>query len=307
MRIEVINLGPEEVSSYNLMIYAVGYEERSRYLAQEYADRCDVRVGYYFSDGRIFSFEENDQYRKKIAAHVLPQGSSLVKLLQTMEPGRCFVGAKVLLDVSSLNRGAMASLLGELLEDDFFAEIQLTLAYSIAKFREPVDEEVQFLDFAPLDGFEGWTSNPELPAVLVLGLGYETDHAVGAVEFLDPSSTFCFFPSGNDAHFDTKVEEANKPLLEIINNDRVIFYPVMSPYQTYWQMYSLIHTIKHVARVILVPMGPKIFCSLCLVFQKAFGEEISVWRASGHTLENARDAVAQGVVVGYSVVRKKSL
>ena len=197
----------------------------------------------------------------------------------------------------------MASLLSELLDSEFFSGCEITVLYSVAEFVEPQPEEVDFLDFSPLEEFGGWTSNPERPTVLLLGLGYETDHAIGAVEFLDPSATYSFFPLGSDERFAEEVEKANQGLLDIINPDRVVRYPVMSPYQTFWQMRSLVLSLRDVARTVLVPMGPKVFCSLCLVCQRIFGDEVSVWRASGHTLDTARDAKASGEITGYTIKR----
>ncbi|WP_188826492.1 hypothetical protein [Brucella endophytica] len=197
----------------------------------------------------------------------------------------------------------MAALLAELLDSDFFQNAEITVLYSVAVFASPPPEELDFLDFAPLDNFGGWTSNPERPTALVLGLGYETDHAVGALEFLDPSATFAFFPIGSDPKFEKEVSEANSSFFELISSDRVIKYPVLSPYQTFWEMRSLILSLRGVARIVLVPMGPKIFSSLCLVSQRMFGDEISIWRASGHSLAMARDAHASGEIAGYLIKR----
>src|SRR5690606_28891992 len=108
---------------------------------------------------------------------------------------------------------------------------------------------------------------------------------------------------GSDPRFEQQVAEANRSFFELISPDRVIKYSVMSPYQTFWEMRSLILSIQGVARVVLVPMGPKIFSSLCLVSQRMFGDEISIWRASGHSLAKARDAAASGQITGYVIRR----
>jgi hypothetical protein len=197
-------------------------------------------------------------------------------------------------------------LLAELLDSDFFEGCEITVLYSVAEYLPPLQIELDFLDFGPLEGFGGWTTSPENPTALLLGLGYETDHAVGALEYLDPSVTFAFFPLGADDHFEKSVSVANAAFFDLVSPDRIIHYPVMSPYQTFWQMRSLLLSLRGSARSVIVPMGPKIFCSLCLVCQRLFGDEISVWRASGHSLENARDAVASGSFTGYLIRRNQA-
>jgi len=303
MKLEISSFDDASGQHIDLLIFAVGYEERASFVARRYGSAAETTIGYYFQDGHIYSFERNDAFRQSINALKLVHGQRLEAVLKVERPEKSFRGSTIMLDVSSLNRGAMADLFAELLDSSFSEDCRVLIVYSVAKYTEPVSTELDFLDFSPLRGFGGWTSNPDLPAVLLLGLGYETDHAVGAVEFLDPSSTFCFFPVGSDPRFEGRVLEANAPILEIINESRLIRYPVLSPYQIYWEMRTLILSLLGVSRLVLVPMGPKIFCSLCLICQRAFGDELSVWRASGHSLENARDAEAEGSVVGYTLDR----
>jgi len=303
MSIDLFNLNMDRIQKFDLLIFAVGYEARARHIAERYYANAETVVGYVFPDGHTLSFQDNFDFLKNIGGHILDRDRSVEECLNSINPGQSYSGAKICLDVSSLNRGAMAALISELLDSDFFEHAQITILYSVAVFEPPPLEELDFLDFSPLQNFGGWTSNPERPTALVLGLGYETDHAVGALEFLDPSVTFAFFPVGSDPRFEQQVAEANRSFFELISPDRVIKYSVMSPYQTFWDMRSLILSVKGVARVVLVPMGPKIFSSLCLISQRMFGDEISIWRASGHSLATARDATASGQITGYVVRR----
>lgn len=303
MKIDVFNVNLEDECQFDLLIFAVGYEARARHIAERYRQSAKTILGYVFPDGHLLSFDHNRQFLTECGGHELQSNVSIQNRLQGLDAGADFSGSKICLDVSSLNRGAMASLLAELLDSDFFKNAEITVLYSVAVFAPPPPEELDFLDFAPLDKFGGWTSNPERPTALILGLGYETDHAVGALEFLDPSVTFAFFPIGSDQKFEKHVEKANRSFFELISSDRIIKYPVLSPYQTFWEMRSLILSLRGVARIVLVPMGPKIFSSLCLVSQRMFGDEISIWRASGHSLAMARDAHASGEITGYLIKR----
>lgn len=306
MSIDLVNTSWPPSEQFDLLIFAVGYEERSRYIAENVCDKADIKLGYIFPDGHIHSFEENYKFLHQIGGHELQAGCSIKARLEEIgvENGRRFL--KICFDVSSFNRGAMAAIMSELLDSSYFENAEISIFYSMAQYRPPLEEEYDFLDFGPLEGFGGWTSHPERPTVLVLGLGYESDHSVGAVEFLDPSATFAFFPIGSDPRFAEMVKAANLSFLELVDEDRVIEYSVVSPYHVFWQMRSLLLSLMDVSRVVLVPMGPKIFCSLCLVCQRLFGDEISVWRASGHSVDSARDAQAAGEVVGYLIRRGMS-
>ncbi len=306
MTIDVLNLVVSEEEKYDLLVFAVGYEKRSRFIAEKFATKSKLVVGFQFPEGHILSFEDNKKFLSNVDG-VLMEANETLEAILVKNGEADFYGKKVCLDVSSLNRGAMAAILSELLESEFFSGCSISVLYAVAKFTEPPKEEADFLDFGPLVGFSGWTSSPEKPTALVMGLGYEADHAVGALEYLDPSAAFAFFPIGEDSQFEQAVKNANRTLFEVLAQDRMVQYPVLSPYQTFWQMRSLILTLSSVSRVVLVPMGPKIFCSLCLVCQKAIGDEISVWRASGHTLSAAKDAVAEGPICGYMVKRPEAL
>lgn len=303
MTFEVLNCSFGDHMEFDLFVFAVGYEERARFLAEKVRDRVALTVGYVFESGHILSFESNYSFLKEVDGVEVHAGRSICEALRAERGMQTFEGKKVAIDVSSLNRGAMAELLAELLDSPYFSGCEITVLYAVASFTPPPDLEMDFLDFAPLEGFGGWTTSPENPAALLVGLGYETDHAIGAFEYLDPSVTFAFFPLGPDERFAAQVEKANANFLELIPSDRVVRYPVLSPYQTFWQMRSLLLALNGTARTVVVPMGPKIFCSLCLVCQRLFGDEISVWRASGHSLESARDAVASGEFCGYVIKR----
>ncbi|RUX22870.1 hypothetical protein EOA13_35260 [Mesorhizobium sp. M7A.F.Ca.US.011.01.1.1] len=301
MTIDLFNTNLDEDINFDLLIFAVGYEARARHIAEKYYRNSEIVLGYVFPDGHILSFDDNMQFLKQVGGHRLESGARIRDRLKELSSRPDFSKTKICIDVSSLNRGAMASLLAELLDSEFFHQAEISVLYSVAVFSPPPHEEFDFLDFSPLENFGGWTSNPERPTALILGLGYETDHAVGALEFLDPSVTFAFFPIGSDTQFEQLVGEANSSFFELISPDRIIKYPVLSPYQTFWEMRSLILSLREVARTVLVPMGPKIFSSLCLVSQRMFGDEVSIWRASGHSLATARDAKASGEITGYLI------
>lgn len=179
----------------------------------------------------------------------------------------------------------------------------MSILYAVAEFSPPASHTHDAISFSPIPEFAGWTTSPEKPLIMIAGLGYETDHAIGVMEYLDPSATFAFLPEGVDKRFSIEVAKANEPLIEMLKPERRIPYPVMDPLTTYWILRSLVSSVLDSARVVLVPMGPKIFVSLCMACQRDFGDEISIWRASSHTSSDVRDVSAAGQVYGYVVRR----
>ena len=71
-------------------------------------------------------------------------------------------------------------------------------------------------------------------------------------------------------------------------------------------MRLLILSLLPHARVVIVPMGPKIFCSICFALQRILGNEVSIWRASGHTLKFAKDVDADGNLTSYLLRRERN-
>lgn len=294
----------DDVVEFDLMIYSIGYEARSRYVAQRYAPHCENVFGFIFPDCHELSFDENLDFARENGVVTFNDEHALEKTLRDTYPDRDhFSGAKILVDVSSMSRTVVSAIVSRLLDSEYFDGAEIAFVYAVANFTEPSSFDFDFLNFEPIGEFSGWTSAPEKPVAMVLGLGYEADHALGAVEYLDPSATFCFFPKGSDGRFADAVEKANEPLLSQLKPSRVVRYPVSDPLHTFSLLSSILQSMLANARFVLVPMGPKIFVALCLVCQRVFGEEVSVWRASGHSQSALKDVDAEGPLTGFWVRR----
>ncbi|WP_417713722.1 hypothetical protein [Pseudophaeobacter arcticus] len=301
---ELIGFSDETHDSFDFLVYSVGYERRSRYVASQFSKQANKILAFVFPDCHELSFDENLKYAQEIGAFPFYEHLDLRAVFSEADSElNTLKGKRILVDVSSMSRTVLSVLLSQLLDDDFFAGADIAFVYAVAKFSEPASFEYDFLDFAPIPEFSGWTASPEKPMAMVLGLGYEADHAVGAVEYLDPSATFCFFPKGTDHRFVDAVKKSNEPLLDQIKPSRIINYSVLDPLHTFSLLSSIMHSLLETARFVLVPMGPKIFVALCLVCQRVHGDEVSVWRASGHSRDSLKDVDAEGPITGFWVRR----
>ena len=300
----------EDIDEFELLIFAIGYETRSRYIAESLAGRFKFAFAYVFSDHNELSFSDNLRFANDIGAETFSDASKLSQSLSALpflpREKVTFDGARIIVDVSSMSRTVLSQIISQLLDDEIFEGAHIGFVYAAAEYTKPCSLDYDFLDFQPMSEFSGWTSAPEKPLAMILGLGYEVDHALGAVEYLDPSATFCFYPKGHDERYAAEVEKANGPLLTQLKSSRIIKYPVADPLHTFSLLSSIIQPLREAVRFVLVPMGPKIFVALCLVCQRLFGEEVSVWRASGHSHSPIKDAKAEGPITGFWIRRNAS-
>jgi len=98
------------------------------------------------------------------------------------------------IDVSSMTRRLMAVVLSALYSRLIDYQLALTILYAPGEYLPPRPEGTSFIDFAP----RSWLRKLDKlfrirPLSAVLGLGYEVDQAIGAVEYLDPSGIWHSF------------------------------------------------------------------------------------------------------------------
>lgn len=303
MKIEISSLYVDEQTQFDVLICAIGYETRSTFILSSLADKAKLIIGHVFLKPDVGSLEHNKALFEKFGGKIIDGSISLRDMVLEHFDEPAVKPSSIAIDVSSMTRTVMADFLSQLIDDPYFSGISISVIYSLAKFAEPSNSPANLIDFSPIRQFSGWTVQPEKPAAMILGLGYELDQAIGAIEYIDPSTTIIFSPVGKDPRFAISVAEANEPLFEIVAQPRVVRYDVDDPLGSYWYLHSLVGTLVNDARVIIVPMGPKIFVSLCLLCQREFGNEVSVWRSSSHSDESARDAHPDGLVIGYTFCR----
>ena len=120
------------------------------------------------------------------------------------------------------------------------------------------------------------------PPVLVLGLGYENDKAIGAVEYIEPAAIWAFEPTGHDERYSKAIRQANKTLWDVLPQEKRLLYSVYHPFDCFVSLESLTYGLVRESRPILVPFGPKLFAVCCLLVSFAH-PMVSVWRvSSGH-------------------------
>lgn len=173
--------------------------------------------------------------------------------------------------------------------------MRVRVLYSLAKYIAPSNTMSPNETVAPAHPrFAGWLSKPHLPILAIVGLGYETDKALGAVEYLDAEEKFIFIPNSAEIEYRKKVQEENKDLLETTLQSRIFDYCVEDPANTIQMLNSLTIAAKTEFKPTLLPFGPKIFFAASLVVALAH-PEASVWYVSGEkndVLHNDQEVAA---------------
>jgi hypothetical protein len=288
--------------SYDLFIAAVGFEKRARYIAESLVIHASYRYACAFPDRKTHHYGENLDWftRAGYIVNEVPDcefGFWCRTVLDAIRPN-AFQTRRICIDVSSLNRFRIAVLIDSIRNLDWEAQIDVAFLYSLAQFSPPPREASPNRHVGPvMPSFSGWTLEPDRPPVAVVGLGYEEDKALGAVEHIQAASVWTFLPESiNDPYMDA-VRRANKTLLETIPPAQQLTYPVHRPFDSFVLLESLVQRIVRSNSPVLLPFGPKMF-SVCAMLVACLYPSSSVWRVSAGPEGEAVDRVPTGSVYG---------
>lgn len=301
MGIEVVGTG-SLADNYDLFLGTLGYESRSTHLARNELFHAQRNVALAFPEEDYASYLRNRDFLCGAGFEIIPNTpQSIGELLDTAvaspaaEAGRPY---SILIDISSMSRPMLASLIYALSNLKVDRGIAATFAYLPAAFVKGSAEHPPVAVSEPVTAeYAGWTATPELPISAVVGLGYEHDLALGALEYLEPTAAWAFIPTGEDRRYDDAVKEANRNLEAMLSDDRSMTYLVDRPIRVHATLETLVYGLLQRSRPILIPFGPKIFTLCCLLVARSYAPDVTVWRVSGETLSRPGDREASGNIV----------
>lgn len=301
---ESVPLYPER-GIYDLFVGVVGYESRSTWLLRERAIRAKEYLALRFGFNEVLHFADALQLYETLGAKtfnpddVNPVGS----LASFLDDNFSDVpeSPTILLDISAMSRYFMAVLIKALANSRKFSRSTIIAHYAPAKFINPPPPVPLRLAGPVIPEFAGWSSRPEVPLAVVMGLGYETGVAAGALQYLEPSKTWVFFPVGPEKRYEPELESANDALTSLFDIVR-LGYNVIDPMRTRGRLIVLARELMADYRVALIPFGPKIFAWLCTLTAAEDGfEEIGLWHFSAHNRAHPVNREAEGVSVWHAV------
>ncbi len=286
---------------FDFGFYSVGYEKRSSFVPNLLQSTTTHMVGIELGGSGIWSYDANLLQAKQRNGELIKK-SSLG--LASHYPGVKITKAysKIFVDVSSMDRRTMSLLIYKLLSATTELSATIYFLYAPAKFKAPAAEQLP-VDFAgPMNAILASTpKDPKLPTVLILGVGYEVGLALGVVEFFEPARVLAYVPRGTDRRYDHAVNRVNAPLFADQQYIDRISYNLLSPPTVFVDLKEHVLSLRDQARVILVPLGPKIFTSMAIILGYLYAPDLTVWRVSSAIDWPNAEREADGSVLGFAL------
>src|SRR5882762_6733617 len=208
---------------YDLFLGVIGYELRARYIAENLIVAASRRIAIGFESGHLYHYDENTHWYESagFAVHHLNDADfdqlvaqQLAKIRDRKSSGE---DIRVCVDVSSLTRVRMARLVRIFAEAQLSGVLEVDFLYSLAAFSPPPASTVPNRHVGPvLPSFTGWWMAPERPLAAGVGLGYEENKALGAVEHVQASSIWTFEPVSPIVDYSPALKQANSTLLTLV-------------------------------------------------------------------------------------------
>lgn len=287
------------ISQVDLAIVACGYESRARAFAEAYDFSGAKRIALTFEEGRVLAFEENSQVLHEKGFSLVNLADEQVRdwlseMVSHLDLPPAAPEVRVFVDISSQSRTRLASIIEALAHAGNERVVRAYFGYSLAAYVAPPKGRAPNVHIGPVSPyFAGWTVDPDLPLSLVIGLGYEPDRALGAVEYLEPSTMWALVPQSSVRQYDRSLRSANRPLLRQVGSSRLLEYDVQDPNATFAVLISLVAHLSRHSSVLLLPSGPKVLVLLSLLIG-CLRRDVAVWRVSAGVEEPPVDRQASG-------------
>lgn len=299
-------------AEYDVFIGAVGYERRSRFILESLGPRAGAVVAAPFQDHRELSFEKNikafgavgelldgdERYGKELTGF-LAERFGLLHRVARAEPRPM----RIAVDISSMTRDRLAKTMRAVYVDSQLP-LDVDWLYAPARYSTKLTESgaVQVNDAIP--GYEGW-GDPILPLHAIVGMGFEGDLVLGVLDDLEPLATWLFEPYGVSASYDRRIAAANQGLPSASSSARHFRYDVTQPYTSFLKLSAVVDDLIVTSRVVLLPLGPKIFALMCLLIGTGDDGNVTVWRLSADTGRAPVDRIPNGQILGLRGVLQK--
>lgn len=290
-------------------IGTLGYETRARHFAERTSLRAAKRVAIGFTDRQVLAYGDNKTWYRQSGYEVLEPTEAefpglVRKLLHDLQPSGSD-SLSICIDISSLSRARMAAWVNAIVESQGNVPIVTRFVYSAAKYSPPPPIVAPNRNVDALPGFVGW-SDPSLPTTAVVGVGYEHNKALGAVEYIDPEKIWAFVPAGHHRSYTRQISMANAALWDRVPAGRRVSYDVKRPFDTFSMLESFANGALRSSNLIILPFGPKVFALVALVTACAH-TDVAVWRVSSGQVGPAVDRLPNGSFYGLQVTFRPSL
>lgn len=294
-RIEIREWNPSNARVSDIGIFSCSCEARSTLIFSTISPKPTRLMVFASAGSHAYSYNKNCTKFNEAGAFVDDVDDAQIEhviqcAMQQVSGNRI----SITLDVTSFSRPRLAMILALLLSEAEHRDVDVVIGYTLAMFNAPPDWLPVNHEVAPVHPrFSGLGIDPALQLVSVVGLGYEQNKALGAVEYLQSNNTWLFIPTSPEVAYLAAVRSSNALLLDVTSEERQILYPVLDPVFTFSILESALAGLTRNKKVALLPFGPKIFFALSLLVAST-RDDVSVWHVSGEDAEEPIDRKASG-------------
>lgn len=277
---------------FDMIIAVSGYESRSSFLVRQFDPGNASKQVIGFSDKTEILFRpSNDKVFEELGYRFFlwDGGTALDAFLLFQGLDKIKTGeANILIDYSSMTKTWYASIINHfLMENPGIQKVNLYFSYTPSEYARP--KKARPFKIAEPLGFRSKRLLPGKPVALIMGLGYEKDRAVFVQKAVSPDTTYLFYSEpAFDRRFVEKVYINNFRLIDNLQKNQVIAYPVRELDKIDYLLTTLCLELRMHHKVIIAPMGPKPF-ALCSLLLSARYPDIEVWRVSAGPSECVYD------------------
>ncbi|MDO3639753.1 hypothetical protein [Mycolicibacterium arseniciresistens] len=290
----------------------VGYESRAVYASTILLGNCARIVAAPFETNKVLSYSANQKFFESHGTLLAYDHGYRKELLLAIEDalaewktirGVVKDSFRICVDVSSMTRTRLADTMLAIYSD-FEGAVEVDWIYAPAKYSRGLMDTgaVRFNDAIP--GFEGW-GDPGNVLHAIVGLGLEGELALGVLDDLEVTETITFEPFGFHIDYDRKIARRNENFVAGIPPVNRYQYDVTSPFASFLRLAAVVETLTPQGRVVLLPLGPKIFAVMCLLLGLGDQNNVTVWRLSADKGSGPIDRVAAGPLMGLTAARQE--
>ncbi|WP_435627610.1 hypothetical protein [Candidatus Ferrigenium straubiae] len=292
-----------KANTYDLAIFACGYESRCQFISSQLNHSNINRqliFGFEFVGDAMLRAESDKHFQQKwgIAPTILPSPNELevYRLLnQEIRDSKAKI-SRVLVDYSSMSRSWYAAILNWFRFSELQSEVVVDFVYSAGEYSgdfAPISVE----SILPLPGCEG-SSGTVTKSIAVMGLGFENLAPLCVLDKLQPDEIFAYFasPSLNES-YPTIARSKNKELIDVARE--TLELPLTSIELTVAKLAEVISPYLKTADITFVPMGPKPHVLATILLAIRFNQ-VTCLHVHGKC-QNIADIVASGDVIATSL------
>ena len=274
---------------YDIFIYGLGFETRSTAVVSHVDEDCKT-FALKMPEFRIHAYEKNVRFAKTRQHIVISDfehfvGETLPTIFRRQDQKSLRIG----FDISSVNRIMLTEVVMQIARQARQSDV-VEIIYCPAAYAEPSWAFPQIERLGPISPAFSTLGDQTKPLCLILGAGFEAGTSMGIINQLEPRLSYCFWGTGVDSRFDRAAHRANFDFEFGVYNTRVTSYDITDPKGAFSTIESTIFGLSQTYRIIMIPMGPKIFTLLTLLVGVTYLGEIAIWRVQ-HNRMNSPDSL----------------